>query len=250
MAELIKISELAARAGVEKSTIQHYIREGLIPQPENRPHRNMHYYRADLVDRIKLIKDLQQRRNFPLSKIREVLADEHLADERGIEQIREYLYSSPAPLDLTHSKPISRAKLIEESGMEPDALDRLEQRAFITANRKGNTVTYDPIDAAIVHACASMRRAGLNETNGFGLDELSMYVVAMRELISKEMMLFARIVDTLPRESIVEMAQRGFEGTNTLILNIRRKLFLKVLGDARASLRFMEGKPNRPKRGQ
>ncbi|MGE0550953.1 MAG: MerR family transcriptional regulator [Kofleriaceae bacterium] len=247
MAELIKISELASRAGVEKSTIQHYIREGLIPQPENRPHRNMHYYRADLVERIKLIKDLQQRRNFPLSKIREVLADEHLADERGIEQIREYLYSAPAPLDLVHAKPITRGKLIDESGLTGDALDRLEERGFIQSKRKGTAVTYDPVDAAIVHACASMQRAGLNETNGFTLDELKMYVVAMRELISKEMMLFARIVDNHTREEIVEMAQRGFEGTNTLILNLRRKLFLKVLGDARQSLRAMEGKSPRRK---
>lgn len=245
MSELIKISELAARAGVEKSTIQHYIREGLIPMPETRPHRNMHYYSADLVERIKLIKDLQTRRNLPLSRIREVLSDEQLADEQGIEQIRNYLYSSPGALDLSAAKPVTRKKLIEESGMEGEVIDRLEQRGFITSTQKGNTVVYDPIDAAIVHACSSMRRAGLGEDNGFVLEELDMYMHAMRDLIAQEMRLFARVLGHRSTDEIVEMARRGLEGTNTLLLNLRRKLFLKVLTDARGGLRGAKAKPKR-----
>src|SRR5262245_7403112 len=164
MTELLKISELAARAGVEKSTIQHYIREGLIPTPKDRPHRNMHYYTADLVPRIKLIRELQSRRNLPLSKIREVLSDEQLSDERGIEQLRGYLHTGPGALDLADAKPVSRTKLAEESGIEPDVLDRLEQRGFIASQRKGNTVVYDAVDVAIVHAVQSMRRAGFDES--------------------------------------------------------------------------------------
>jgi DNA-binding transcriptional MerR regulator len=236
MTERLKISQLAARAGVEKSTIQHYIREGLLPTPKERPHRNMHYYSADLIPRIKLIRELQARRNLPLAKIRDVLADEELADERGIEQIRSYLYSAPGALDLSAAKPVSRARLSEDSGMELDLLDRLEERGFITSRRKGTQVVYDPVDAAIVHACSSMRRAGLSEHNGFTLAELEMYLTAMRELIGKEMMLFARVLGHHSTEEIVEMAQRGFEGTNTLLINLRRKLFLGVLTDARKGL--------------
>ena len=246
MTELIKISELAARAGVEKSTIQHYIREGLIPTPKERPHRNMHYYPADLVPRIKLIRELQARRNLPLSKIRDVLRDEAIADEKGIEQIRSYLYSAPGALDLSDAKPVSRAKLIEESGIEAEVLDRLEKRGFVTSKEKGNTVVFDPVDVAIVHACQSMRRAGLDEHNGFKLEEMDIYMNAMRDLITKEMMLFSRVLRNQSTEEIVEMAQRGFEGTNTLLVNLRRKMFLKMLADARKGLRA--GKTRRQRR--
>ncbi len=245
MPELLKISELAARAGVEKSTIQHYIREGLIPTPKQRPHRNMHYYSADLVERIKLIRELQARRNLPLSKIREVLGAEDDADS-GFEQIRAYLYASPGALELSATKPLTKSRLSEETRMEPDVLDRLEQRGFISSRRKGNTIVYDPIDVAIVHACAFLRHAGLNERNGFTLDELEMYLHAMRDLIGKEMALFARVLREHTTEEIVEMAQRGFEGTNTLLVNLRRKLFLKVLGDMRSS-RGGRGRRSRPR---
>jgi DNA-binding transcriptional MerR regulator len=248
MTELLKISELAARAGVEKSTIQHYIREGLIPMPKERPHRNMHYYSADLVPRIKLIRELQSRRNLPLSRIREVLTDEQLSDDRGIEQLRGYLHTAPGALDLAEAKPVSRTKLSEESGMELHALDRLEARGFITSRRKGNTVVYDPVDASIVHAIQSMRRAGFDEQHGFKLEELDIYMRAMRELIGKEMTLFARVLRDLSTEDIVEMAQHGFEGTNTLLVNLRRKLFLKVLADARSGLHA--GKSRRERRAR
>ena len=61
MAELLRMGELVERAGVERSTIQHYLREGLLPQPAERPHRNMAYYSADLVERIALVVALRRR---------------------------------------------------------------------------------------------------------------------------------------------------------------------------------------------
>src|SRR6185503_9899975 len=143
-------------------------------------------------------------------------------------------------------KPVTRTKLSEESGMEPEVLDRLEERGFITSHRKGNTVVYEPVDVAIVHACQSMRRAGLNEERGFKLEELDIYMKAVRDLIGQEMRLFARVLRDQSTEDIVEMAQRGFEGTNTLLVNLRRKLFLKMLADARKGLRA--GKTRRQRR--
>lgn len=231
MAELLKISELAARAGVVKSTIQHYIREGLIPRPRKRPHRNMHYYSSDLVERIRLIKDLQRKRNLPLSTIKKMLAD-----VRGIEEIRAHVFSQPALPDPGSTGPVSREKLLADSGFPPAHLDELEAIGFISPKRRGKRVEYEAIDAAIVLACASMRRAGLSEDNGFGGEELGVYLKAMRELIAVEMALFSRVLDELPREQIIEMARTGLEGTNTLLINLRRKLFLRVLDGADQAL--------------
>src|SRR5438105_1484381 len=41
--DLIRIGELARRAGVNRGTVQHYLREGLLPRPV-KTHRNMAYY--------------------------------------------------------------------------------------------------------------------------------------------------------------------------------------------------------------
>src|SRR5271157_3597909 len=75
---LLKISELAERSGVSAGTIRHYLREGLLGGGEEivRTSRNMAYYPPELVQRIELIKRLQEERFMPLRMIRQALAQE------------------------------------------------------------------------------------------------------------------------------------------------------------------------------
>src|SRR5688572_33166554 len=70
--ELLKISELAVQAEVPVATVRHYLREGLLPEPV-KTSRNMAYYPPEFVERIRLIKQLQEERFMPLRVIREVL---------------------------------------------------------------------------------------------------------------------------------------------------------------------------------
>ncbi len=50
-------------------TIKHYLREGLLPEPV-KTSRNMAYYPPEFVDRIRLIKRLQEERFMPLKAIK------------------------------------------------------------------------------------------------------------------------------------------------------------------------------------
>src|SRR5581483_4912065 len=72
---MLKMSELAERSGVSAATIKHYLREGLLGTDEEvvRTSRNMAYYPLDFVDRVRLIKRLQEERYMPLKVIRELI---------------------------------------------------------------------------------------------------------------------------------------------------------------------------------
>src|SRR5947209_1720789 len=72
---LLKMSELAERSGVSSGTIKHYLREGLLGSEDDvvRTSRNMAYYPAEFVERVRLIKRLQEERFMPLRVIREVM---------------------------------------------------------------------------------------------------------------------------------------------------------------------------------
>src|SRR6266478_6561986 len=70
----MKISELAEASGVSAGTIKHYLREGLLPEPV-KTSRNMAYYPAEFVERIRMIKQLQEERYMPLRVIRDRLAE-------------------------------------------------------------------------------------------------------------------------------------------------------------------------------
>ena len=63
------MGELAEASGVPAPTIKHYLREGLLPEPV-KTSRNMAYYPPEFVDRIKLIKRLQEERFMPLKAIK------------------------------------------------------------------------------------------------------------------------------------------------------------------------------------
>src|SRR6266480_6817700 len=77
-AGLLKMSELAERSGVSTGTIKHYLREGLLGEGEDivRTSRNMAYYPPEYVERIRLIKRLQEERFMPLRVIKEVIDDD------------------------------------------------------------------------------------------------------------------------------------------------------------------------------
>ena len=72
------MSELAERSGVSAGTIKHYLREGLLGDGDEivRTSRNMAYYPPDFVERIRLIKRLQEERFMPLRVIRGMMVSE------------------------------------------------------------------------------------------------------------------------------------------------------------------------------
>ena len=69
------MSELAERSGVSAGTIKHYLREGLLGSEDEvvRTSRNMAYYPPEFVERVRLIKRLQEERFMPLRVIRELI---------------------------------------------------------------------------------------------------------------------------------------------------------------------------------
>ncbi len=226
MAELLKISELAARAGVEKSTVQHYIREGLLPPPTKRPHKNMAYYSPDLVDRIRLIKSLQRERYLPLAKIKVMLSD-----QEGITELHDFVHGqSPTPPE-EPAVDVERSALMRETGISSADIDSLEKNGFVHPRSKGDTVVFRAGDAAVIRAICEMQAAGLNRENGFSIDDMKLYLDATRDLIGKEVARFTGVASTLPRKRVLVMARAGLEGTNRLLIALRRKVFLDLLGD-------------------
>ena len=79
---LLKMSELAERSGVSAGTIKHYLREGLLGDGDEvvRTSRNMAWYPPAFVERVRLIKRLQEERFMPLKVIRTIIAEEAIRE--------------------------------------------------------------------------------------------------------------------------------------------------------------------------
>ncbi|MCA1830355.1 MAG: MerR family transcriptional regulator, partial [Actinobacteria bacterium] len=69
----LRMRDVCARTGLARSTIHHYIREGLLPKPE-KTGRNTALYDEEFVRRARIVKALQEKTHLPLAAIRKTLA--------------------------------------------------------------------------------------------------------------------------------------------------------------------------------
>src|SRR5581483_4128690 len=132
---MLKISELAERSGVSAGTIKHYLREGLLGDGEEvlRTSRNMAYYPPEFVDRIRLIKRLQEERFMPLKAIRAVLEEDPERAEALLELEDQILDRALAG----ERSRTSAAEVRKRYGVPREVLDRLAELGVLTPNSRG-----------------------------------------------------------------------------------------------------------------
>src|SRR4029450_13315175 len=95
---LLKMKELAEASGVSAGTIKHYLREGLLGDGDAvvKTSRNMAYYPPEFVERIKLIKQLQEERFMPLAVIKSML-DEDPERARALVELEDRILERAHP---------------------------------------------------------------------------------------------------------------------------------------------------------
>jgi DNA-binding transcriptional MerR regulator len=222
------MSELAERSGVSAGTIKHYLREGLLPDPV-RTSRNMAYYPPDFVERIHLIKRLQEERFMPLRAIRDVLADDP-DRARALVELEDRILERA--IAVQEGGRVSAADVRERYDLPGAVLDRLEEIGILSPNRRG----YDGDDMQIIEAMVRFRAGGYEETIGFTVYDTLRYRDALQPLVEEEVeVLLERLAGEVPVERAVEIIASGAEPLRDLIGALHSKLLLGALHRARES---------------
>ena len=224
--ELLRMGELAEASGVPAPTIKHYLREGLLPEPV-KTSRNMAYYPPEFVDRIKLIKQLQEERFMPLRAIKSVL-DEDPERARALVELEDRILDRALAGERTRT---SAAKARERYGLPKEVLDRLEKLEVLSPNSRG----YSPSDVKIIEAISRFRAGGYDEEIGFTVYDTLRYKSALEELVKEEVgMVMDRLAGEVPPERVVEMLESGAQPLQDLIAALHTKLMVAELERQRA----------------
>ena len=225
----LKMSELAERSGVSAGTIKHYLREGLLGSDDDvlRTSRNMAYYPEQYVERIKLIKRLQEQRFMPLRVIREVMADDPERAARVIEVEDRILERA---IEAGESRRVSRATVHATYDVPRNVLARLEELEVLTPNSRG----YDADDVAIIEAISRFRAGGYEEAIGFTVYDTLRYREALGPLVKEEVRVLLDRLEELDVERAVEIISAGTEPLRELIGAMHSKLLLAELRRQRA----------------
>ena len=223
---LLKMSELAERSGVSAGTIRYYLREGLLGEGADivRTSRNMAYYPPEYVERIELIKRLQEKRFMPLRVIKSTLEDEPERVHALIELEDRILERALASAE--ESKRVSTKAVRERYEIPRNVLDRLAEIGVLSPNRRG----YDQDDVKIIEAIASFRAGGYEETLGFTVYDTLRYREALEPLVAEEVQaLLARLAGEVDVERAMEIVAAGVEPLRELLGAMHSKLLLAEL---------------------
>jgi DNA-binding transcriptional MerR regulator len=173
----LAMRELSRATGLPRSTLLHYLAEGLLPAPA-RSSRNMAWYDPSCVERVKLVRQLQQHHRLALHEIRALLAREDPA------ALATRLALNEAVFGAGERAALGAGAFAAETGLSPAAL-----RALL---RLGLLAPLEPehFDDADVAAGRSLARA-----LGLGLSpaDLSFYVRAAEAVVEAQMAIRRRL---------------------------------------------------------
>ncbi len=218
---LLRMRELAEASGVPAPTIKHYLREGLLPEPV-KTSRNMAYYPPEFVDRIKLIKRLQEERYLPLKAIKNVL-DEDPDRAEAMLALGDQILDRALAGERSRT---SAAEVRKRYGLPKEVLDRLAELEVLTPNSRG----YSPSDVTIIEAISRFRAGGYDEQIGFTVYDTLRYKVALEELARQEVdVVMERLAGEVPPERVVEMLEAGAQPLKDLIGALHTKLMVAEL---------------------
>ena len=224
---LLKMSELAEASGVSAGTIKHYLREGLLPEPV-RTSRNMAYYPPEFVERIKLIKQLQEERFMPLKLIKGVL-DEDPGRVRAMVELEDRVLERARA---GQRRRVSAAEVRRRYGVPQDVLDRLAELGVLSPSRSG----YAAADVEIVEAISRFRAGGYDERIGFTVYDTLRYKRALEELVKEEVhVLMERLAGEMEPERAAELIDGGAAPLRDLIAALHSKLLVAELERQRAA---------------
>jgi DNA-binding transcriptional MerR regulator len=222
----LRISELAERARVSPGTIRYYLREGLLGEGAEivRTSRNMAYYPPHYVQRIELIKRLQEERFMPLRVIKVALEEEP-------ERVRALIELEDRILERALANAEERTRVSIDAvrdryAIPANVLQRLAEIGVLTPARDG----YDHDDVKIIEAIASFRAGGYDEALGFTVYDTLRYREALEPLVGEEVRaLLDRLAGEVEVERAMEIVAAGVEPLRELIGAIHSKLLVAEL---------------------
>lgn len=201
-------------AGVTKATVHHYLKMGLLPKVI-RKNRRMVYYHPSSVERILQIKELQEKRFLPLKIIKRVIAKD------GFSNVDSLILE-----EFSKKKKYTISEMKEKSGVSETLIKRLVKIGLLSPKNG----IFSEEDLKILSLVARMRERGINETNGFQLEALKMFVTFMKSLIDKEFMVFnRRTFGKLPAEKIADMGKTAVLFVSEMLSPLHYRMIMDKL---------------------
>ena len=214
----LKMKELESRTGVSREAIRFYIREGLLPEPE-KPKKNVAHYSEEHVQKIRLIKQLQEEHYLPLKIVKSVMNN----SSSGMHEMSRILPGLMT--DIAPGADVSISEAANQSGLSSEQIRELDGIGAITLGELG----VSPRDLAFLKTWGEAQQQGFNENNGFDAGFLSQFVASSRQLAAFEVSHFFESFSDLDGQSAADLGADGINYANRLLTQMHTKFLLSEI---------------------
>ncbi len=236
----MKIGELAKRTEVPKQTIHYYIRSGLLPKPRKLG-SNSAEYDESYVDRIRLIKELQNDFFFPLPTIKKILWEHRSASKQAMLKLRSEFFR-PVEHYLGTGVEGDDA-FIAATGLARRWIPRLKEWGMLSQESRSGVNVYSQDDVAIAKVMVSMAKMGINRRLNFQPEvTMPMLSTLFRDIAKTLIEDFHRATVNMKQPERDDLATRGHEIMGVLFYHLYRKFAHEYLQRQRQEKAQDEGK--------
>jgi DNA-binding transcriptional MerR regulator len=199
--EGLRMRELMVATALPKSTILHYVSQGLLPEPV-RTGRNTAFYDPACVERARYIKSIQRTYAFPLEKIKKLLASKDQGkDPTSLLELNALVFGT------SEGETFDDAALRQATGLTRRQVSELLKAHLLMPLEKG-IFRGDDIVAARAYAGAF--------SLGLKVVDLTFYASIAKELVDQEMHLHQRITGNMPDDQDTRITMDLTRGARTL----------------------------------
>ncbi len=224
------MKQLTEATGVTKATVQHYIKEGLVPKPV-KTHRNMAYYNASHVNAIRLVKEFQSKRFLPLSVIRQVMK----GGRRGlsVDEVQTLVQIDGKLFRNLQENPSMEAVSIRElsarTGVGLKDIRAMERLGMIRPVMTGRRKLFAEDDIRIVECVGRLEKIGFTSDLGLDANVLKIHHDLVRILVEEEArLLTSRVTGKVPVQKLPAMVEEATAILNTIMGLFHKKLIVET----------------------
>jgi len=241
----LKIRDLVQHSRVSKETVHFYIREGLLPKPLKRG-RNIAEYDDSYVERIRFIKELQDRHFLPLAVIKNILKKQKKSSEwQSLLNLRREYFR---PIDqFLPNEILGEEDFLKVTGLGRKWLSKMEEWKIITPEIRNDQKVYAQDDITLGKLIVEMDTIGLGAVEGFDPEALKHFRDKFREIVilSHKYYIEAALGKLFPEEFSKRVVQ-GREIMSIFFYHLYRKLSRE---EYRRILTLLESETKEPGEG-
>jgi DNA-binding transcriptional MerR regulator len=214
-----RMKDLCALSGLSRQAIHFYIQQGLLPEG-TKTGRNMAWYGQAHLERLDLIRRLQEERFLPLKAIRALLDDETAglaAAQRGLllevkARLPGKIAGDEAPALVALDEAAAR------HGVDGADLERIVAAGLVPVREVDGRRMAPASSLWLLDAWAQLRGLGFSDELGFGPADLAVYEEAAAQLMQREARLLVGRLAHLPADQVAALIERALPVVHSAFL--------------------------------